>query len=58
MEEVWPDLGQVSLTPDLITALVDGVAEELAATEPADLVARRDYVLTALLDLKSRAELP
>jgi hypothetical protein len=58
MEEVWRDLRQVSLHPDLITALVDGVAEELAGIAPADLVARRDAVLTALLELKSRTGLP
>jgi 3-hydroxyacyl-CoA dehydrogenase len=58
MEEVWRDLRSVSLTPDLIAVLVDGVAEELAGIEPADLVARRDTVLTALLALKSQVELP
>jgi carnitine 3-dehydrogenase len=58
MEDVWRDLRPVWLTPDLITALVDGVAEELAGIEPADLVARRDAVLTALLALKSQGELP
>jgi carnitine 3-dehydrogenase len=58
MEEVWRDLRQVSLSPDLIKALVDGVSQELAGIEQADLVARRDEVLTALLDLKSRTDLP
>jgi 3-hydroxyacyl-CoA dehydrogenase len=58
MEEVFRDLRQVSITPDLITALVDGVAAELNGIEPTELVARRDAVLTALLDLKSRTDLP
>jgi len=58
MEEVWRDLRQVSLDPGLITSLVEGVAEELADIAPADLVAQRDAVLTALLELKAGTELP
>jgi carnitine 3-dehydrogenase len=58
MEEVWRDLRQVSLNPELVTALVDGVAAELAGIAPADLVTRRDAVLTALLELKWRTDLP
>jgi hypothetical protein len=35
-----------------------GVDEELAGIDPADLVAQRDAVLTALLAAKSRTNLP
>ena len=50
--------GQVTLTPELIAKLVAGVDDELAGIDPAELVARRDAVLTALLAAKARTDLP
>jgi 3-hydroxyacyl-CoA dehydrogenase len=57
-ERWWRDLGQVTLTPELVATLVAGVDAELAGTDPAELAARRDAVLHTLLDAKSRTELP
>ena len=57
-EKWWRDLGQVTLTPELIAKLVAGVDEELAGMDPAELVARRDAVLNALLAAKAQTELP
>ncbi len=56
-EAWWRDLGQVTLTPELVATIVAGVDEELAGVDPAELVARRDAVLTALLAAKARTEL-
>ena len=56
-EAWWRDLGQVTLTPELVAKLVAGVDEELAGVDPAELVARRDAVLTALLAAKARTDL-
>lgn len=57
-ERWWRDLGQVTLTPELVATLVAGVDAELAGTDPAELAARRDAVLHTLLDAKGRTELP
>jgi carnitine 3-dehydrogenase len=57
-ERWWRDLRQVTLTPQLIATLVAGVDEELAGIARADLVARRDAVLIALLAAKAHTELP
>jgi 3-hydroxyacyl-CoA dehydrogenase len=54
----WQDLGHPELTPELARALVAGVEEELAGIDPAELVAQRDAVLSALLAAKSRSTLP
>ena len=56
-EAWWRDLGQVTLTPELVAKIVAGVDEELAGVDPAELVARRDAVLTALLAAKARTDL-
>ena len=56
-EAWWRDLGQVTLTPELVAKLVAGVDEELAGVDPTELIARRDAVLTALLDAKARTDL-
>jgi 3-hydroxyacyl-CoA dehydrogenase len=56
-EAWWRDLGQVTLTPELVARIVAGVDEELADVDPAQLIARRDAVLTALLAAKARAGL-
>ena len=53
----WRDLGQVTLTPELAATLVAGVDEELAGVDPAELVARRDAVLHAVLAAKARTGL-
>jgi carnitine 3-dehydrogenase len=57
-EAWWRDLGRVTLTPELAAKLVAGVNDELAGVDPAELVARRDAVLNALLAAKTRADLP
>jgi 3-hydroxyacyl-CoA dehydrogenase len=56
-ERWWRDLGRVTLTPELVRKLVAGVDEELAGTDAADLVARRDAVLDALLAAKAETGL-
>ena len=56
-EKWWRDLGQVTLTPELAATLVAGVDDELAGVDPAELVARRDAVLKALLAAKTGAGL-
>ena len=56
-EAWWRDLGHVTLTPELVAKIVAGVDEELAGVDPAELVARRDAVLTALLAAKARTDL-
>ncbi|MGC9671210.1 3-hydroxyacyl-CoA dehydrogenase NAD-binding domain-containing protein [Planosporangium sp. 12N6] len=57
-EAWWRDLGQVTLTRELVAKLVAGIDEELAGIDPAELVAHRDAVLTALLAAKARTRLP
>lgn len=57
-ERWWRDLRSVTLTADLAARLVAGVDDELGDVSRAELVARRDAVLTALLAAKARAELP
>ena len=56
-EAWWRDLGQVTLTPELNAKLVSGVDDELAGIDPAELVARRDAVLTTLLAAKAQTGL-
>ena len=56
-EKWWRDLRQVTLTPELVGRLVSGVDDELAGTDVAEVVARRDAVLTALLSAKARSGL-
>ncbi|MCD0451646.1 3-hydroxyacyl-CoA dehydrogenase NAD-binding domain-containing protein [Actinocorallia sp. API 0066] len=53
MEEWWADLGAPRLTPDLVEAVVAGVAEEFAGTDPADVVADRDRLLQLLVAAKA-----
>ena len=57
MEEWWRDLGSVTLTPELVQQLAAGVDEELAGTALAELVARRDAALDALLAAKAETGL-
>jgi carnitine 3-dehydrogenase len=57
-EKWWRDLRQVTHTPELKAKIVAGVDDELAGMDVAELVARRDAVLHALLAAKARTELP
>jgi carnitine 3-dehydrogenase len=57
-EAWWRDMGDPSLTPELVAKIVAGVEEELGAIDPAELVARRDAVLRALLASKAEHPLP
>jgi 3-hydroxyacyl-CoA dehydrogenase len=50
----WEDLGHPQLTPELEQRLIEGVREELAGTDPADLVRYRDTVVLNLLADKAR----
>jgi carnitine 3-dehydrogenase len=56
-EAWWRDLRSVTLTPELTAKLVAGVDDELGGVDAGELVARRDAVLTALLDAKDRTGL-
>ncbi|WP_329417811.1 3-hydroxyacyl-CoA dehydrogenase NAD-binding domain-containing protein [Streptomyces sp. NBC_01268] len=56
MEEWWADLGAPRLTPELTRAITEGVADELAGTPEADLIAARDTLLNLLLDAKKRTD--
>jgi carnitine 3-dehydrogenase len=56
-EKWWRDLRSVTLTPELVATLVAGVDDELDGVDSAELVARRDAVLNALLAAKTGAGL-
>jgi carnitine 3-dehydrogenase len=53
----WQDLGRPELTDELVARLVQGVHEELAGVEPADLVRYRDAVLDRVLAAKAEHHL-
>ena len=53
MVEWWQDLGTPELTPELVSALVAGVAEELEGRE-AEVLAARDRALRELVASKQR----
>jgi carnitine 3-dehydrogenase len=57
-EAWWRDMGDPSLTPELVDKIVAGVDAELDGTDPAELVARRDAALRALLASKDEHQLP
>ncbi|MFC4948182.1 3-hydroxyacyl-CoA dehydrogenase NAD-binding domain-containing protein [Pseudonocardia sp. GCM10023141] len=57
-EAWWRDLGDPTLTPELVAKLVDGVAAELGGVTTDELAARRDAVLHTLLVAKARTDLP
>ena len=48
-EALWADLGTASHTPELVDRIVAGVDEALAGSDSADLLARRDAVIAAVL---------
>jgi 3-hydroxyacyl-CoA dehydrogenase len=50
----WADLGDPTMTPALAAQLVEGVREEVGGRTVAELAARRDAFLTALLELRRR----
>jgi len=58
MEQIWRDLHDVTITPELAALLVSGVDEELADIDPGELGVRRDAVVNALLAEKSRLPAP
>ena len=45
----WDDLGQVYLTPEVAEQIVNGVADEAKGETPAQLSARRDALILAML---------
>jgi 3-hydroxyacyl-CoA dehydrogenase len=57
-EAWWRDMGDPSLTPELVGKIVAGVDAELAGLDPAELVARRDAAIRALLASKAEHGLP
>jgi carnitine 3-dehydrogenase len=57
--EWWKTMGTPELTPELVSALVAGVGEELAGVDTAAMLAQRDAILTQLLAAKAdAADLP
>jgi 3-hydroxyacyl-CoA dehydrogenase len=53
--QAWmDDLGQARLTPELIRVLVAGVEDELRGVDQSRMVAERDEMLVAILQLKGR----
>jgi 3-hydroxyacyl-CoA dehydrogenase len=57
-EAWWRDMGDPSLTPELAAKIVTGVDAELDGIDQAELVARRDAALRALLASKAEHQLP
>ena len=55
MAGMWRELGRVSMDADLGRQVADGVAQELARRDEADMVRQRDGVLLTLLRLKAGA---
>ena len=55
-EGVWRDLGSLSVDAELGSRVAEGVAEELASRDQAEVVRQRDEVLLELLRLKTRAK--
>jgi 3-hydroxyacyl-CoA dehydrogenase len=53
-EALWDDLGTVTMTPELADRLVTQVHEAVGDTDVADLLARRDAVITAALNARKR----
>lgn len=54
MQDWWDDLGDARLTPEVVTRLAEGIAEETGGASVADLAAERDrMILAALLARKA-----
>lgn len=54
-ERRWADLGNPSLTPDLVAAIIDGVEEEAAGRTIEALECERDARLLEILKMRSAA---
>jgi 3-hydroxyacyl-CoA dehydrogenase len=54
-EGTWRDLGQLSVDAPLASRVANGVADELAGHDQAELTRQRDEALVELLRLKARA---
>ena len=54
LETWWGDLGDVSLNDKLIGLIVSGLDSELSGVDLGDMAARRDQLLSGLLQLKAR----
>ncbi len=55
-ERWWADLGEPALTPELSQKIVQGVADELAGVDVAQVRAERDELLAMLLAAKAAAQ--
>ena len=55
-EDMWADLGRVSVDGALGREVAEGVAQELAARDPDAMLRQRDEILLALLRLKAGAD--
>lgn len=55
MQSWWADLGTPDVTPTLQSKLVEGVNEAVGGRSVAELAARRDAFLIALLELRRRS---
>ena len=56
IESWWRELGEVSFTPDVRRAAIEGVAAALAGRDVAEVSAARDKLLVQLLALKAQDE--
>ena len=52
IESWWRDLGDISITSDVIEKLADGLSAELEPFDVSLMTQQRDYVLLSLLELK------
>src|SRR5690606_12286824 len=57
IEEWWEDLGEVSLTPEMIARFAQGVDEEIGSAQLEDIVGDRDAILLDMLSQKARSRL-
>ncbi|MBX5473159.1 MAG: 3-hydroxyacyl-CoA dehydrogenase, partial [Acetobacteraceae bacterium] len=55
-EAVWQDLGNASVDNALAKRVAEGIKEELAPHDEAEVLSKRDEVLLALLNLKAKAK--
>lgn len=57
IEEWWEDLGEVSLTPEMIARFAQGVDEEIGSAQLEDIVGDRDAILLDMLSQKAKSRL-
>jgi 3-hydroxyacyl-CoA dehydrogenase len=55
MTSWWDDLGAPQVTPSVQATLIQGVKDELGGRSVAEVAAKRDAFLTALLELRRRS---